>query len=401
MIFACRKRDLELFDLTEKIKMNINTSYTSTAFGANLNPNLNESKVPNKVQNTPPQNTNPLPTPNFPQTYASEFGFRIDERGIFDKELNKAANLPQSYDINVKSVQSIAKELTLQNADFNQSDIPQLLNKYFSTLRAVESEFSTQDNANLSRSEITQLHQGFSTKNGLFEDEIIRVYKNANELKQAQIDNKNLNPLGLDNKITNFSFNTSITNTADNEFIKPYLTKNGEVSKAGLLMNFVYEDLKAANSSNVLLVDALSLKFTSHQDFYKMLDDENSLKSFINESNKESMSFDFYLYVNGINKQTISDKKLLAFYQQYLNYEKSVNMQEFINSSSIYQLYTQILVGQFNSIKQDFSTQSDSQTLAVANEMRTKSLDFFSTERKRQADLNTIIKAYKSVMGEF
>lgn len=380
--------------------MNINTNYANATLSSNLNSNLNENKVLLQLQNANSQHTNTLPTPNFPQTYASEFGFRINEQGIFDKELNKAANLPESYDINVKSVQSITKELLAQNENFNQSDIPQLLNKYFSTLRAVESEFSTKDNANLSRSEITQLNQGFSTKSGSFEDEIIRVYQNANELKQAQKDNKNLNPLGLNNQITDFSFNTSITNTADNDFIKPYLTRNGEVSKAGLFMNFVYEDIKNSNS-NVLLVDALKLNFSSHQDFYEMLDDENSLKTFINESNKESMSFDFYLYVNGINKETISDAKLLAFYQQYLSYEKSVNMEAFINSSSIYQLYTQILVGQFNSMKQDFTAQSDTQTLAVANEMRTKSLDFFTTERKRQADLNTIIKAYKSVMGEF
>lgn len=380
--------------------MNINTNYANATLSSNLSSNLNENKVLLQLQNANLQNTNTLPTPNFPQSYASEFGFRINEQGIFDKELNKAANLPNSYDINVKSVQSITKELLAQNENFNQSDIPQLLNKYFSTLRAVESEFSTGDNANLSRSEITQLNQGFSTKSGSFEDKIIRVYQNANELKQAQKDNKNLNPLMLNNQITDFSFNTSITNTADNDFIKPYLTRNGEVSKAGLFMNFVYEDIKNSNS-NVLLVDALKLNFSSHQDFYEMLDDENSLKTFINESNKESMSFDFYLYVNGINKETISDAKLLAFYQQYLSYEKSVNMEAFINSSSIYQLYTQILIGQFNSMKQDFTAQSDTQTLAVANEMRTKSLDFFTTERKRQADLNTIIKAYKSVMGEF
>lgn len=380
--------------------MNINTNYANATLSSNLSSNLNENKVLLQLQNAHLQNTNTLPTPNFPQSYASEFGFRINEQGIFDKELNKAANLPNSYDINVKSVQSITKELLAQNENFNQSDIPQLLNKYFSTLRAVESEFSTGDNANLSRSEITQLNQGFSTKSGSFEDEIIRVYQNASELKQAQKDNKNLNPLMLNNQITDFSFNTSITNTTDNDFIKPYLTRNGEVSKAGLFMNFVYEDIKNSNS-NVLLVDALKLNFSSHQDFYEMLDDENSLKTFINESNKESMSFDFYLYVNGINKETISDAKLLAFYQQYLSYEKSVNMEAFINSSSIYQLYTQILIGQFNSMKQDFTAQSDTQTLAVANEMRTKSLDFFTTERKRQADLNTIIKAYKSVMGEF
>ncbi|EAL9047378.1 hypothetical protein DYX28_09295, partial [Campylobacter jejuni] len=33
-------------------------------------------------------------------TYASEFGFRINEEGFFDKDLNKIANIPESYDIN-------------------------------------------------------------------------------------------------------------------------------------------------------------------------------------------------------------------------------------------------------------------------------------------------------------
>lgn len=385
--------------MTEKIEMNISANYASTAYSSNLNADLSQSKVPNSLQNSPSQNTNTSLTPNFRQTYKSEFGFRTDEQGIFEKELNKAANLPQSYDINIKSVQSIAKELAAQG-ERAQNDIPQLLNRYFSVLRAVESEFGTNDNANLSRNEITELNQGFSTQNGRFDSEIIRVYNNAGELRQARLDNKNLNPLGLDNKITDFGFNTSITNTADNEFIKPYLTKNGEVSKAGLLMNFIYEDIKSAGGSNLLLVDALSLNFTSHEDFYSMLDDENSLRNFVNESNKESMSFDLYLYVNGINKEIISDKTLLAFYQQYLSYEKSVNMEEFIRSSSTYQLYMQILMGQFNSIKQDFATQNDSEALAVANEMRLKSLENFTTGRKKQADLNTIIKAYKSVMGE-
>lgn len=387
--------------MTEKIRMNISTNYASTAYHSNVSADLSQNKTPNALQNATSQNTNTSLTPNFRQTYKSEFGFRTNEQGIFEKELNKAANLPLSYDINIKSVQSIAKELVAQDKGTSQSDIATLLNKYFSTLRAVESEFSTADNANLSRAEIAELNQGFSTQNGSFDDAIIRVYNNASELKQALRDNKNLNPLGLNNKITDFSFNTSITNTADNEFIKPYLTKNGEVSKAGLLMNFIYEDIKGAGGgANLLLVDALSLNFASHEGFYTLLDDENSLRNFINDSNRENMSFDLYLYMNGINKEIISDKSLLAFYQQYLSYEKSVNMEQFIDSSSTYRLYMQMIMGQFSTIKQDFETQNDSQMLSVANEMRTKALTNFSSQRQRQVDLETIIKSYKSVMGE-
>lgn len=386
--------------MTEKIKMNISANYASTAYSSNSNVDLSQHKVLSTPQNAPSQNTNTSLTPNFRQTYKSEFGFRTNEQGIFEKELNKAANLPLSYDINVKSVQSIAKELVAQDKSAGQDDIAQILNRYFSTLRAVESEFNTNDNANLSRAEITELNQGFSTQNGSFDDAIIRIYSNASELKQAQIDNKNLNPLGLNNQITNFSFNTSINNTADNEFIKPYLTKGGEVSKAGLLMNFVYEDIKSSGGSNLLLVDALNINFTSHENFYSMLDDENSLRNFINESNRKNMSFDLYLYMNGINKETISEKSLLALYQRYLGYEKSVNMEQFIDASSTYRLYLQMVMGQFSVMKQDFETQNDSQMLAVANETRTKALMNFSNQRQRQVDLDTIIKSYKSVMGE-
>ena len=165
--------------------MNISTNYASTAYRSNVSADLSQSKTPNTLQNATSQNTSTSLTPNFRQTYKSEFGFRTNEQGIFEKELNKAANLPLSYDINIKSVQSIAKELVAQDKGTSQSDIATLLNKYFSTLRAVESEFNTADNANLSRAEIAELNQGFSTQNGGFDDAIIRVYNNASELKQA------------------------------------------------------------------------------------------------------------------------------------------------------------------------------------------------------------------------
>ncbi len=37
---------------------------------------------------------------------------------VFDKDLNKIANIPESYDINIKSVRSIAKELAKQDEKF-------------------------------------------------------------------------------------------------------------------------------------------------------------------------------------------------------------------------------------------------------------------------------------------
>lgn len=368
---------------------NANTYTTATSWGfGNANASQKDTQATSNTYLTPENSTT--------TSFMSEFGFRINERGIFDKEFNKAANLPESYEINIKSVQSIAKVLANDESSASKLDIPELISRYFSTLRSVEGEFASADNASLSRGEIASLNQGFSTQSGEFDGIINRIYANTAQLKQARIDNKNLNPLGLDNKIIDFSFNSAIKNTANNEFIKPYINKSGEVSKSGLLMNFIYENAK---KPSMLFVDALNLSFADHQKFYQMLDDENSLKNFISEQNKGGMSFDFYLYTQGINKEAISDERLLAAYQQYLTSVKKANIDNFANQSSIYQLYTQILMGKFNTMQSDYDTQSKSEVLTLANEMRTKSAEGFAQARQRQASRETIIKSYKSIMA--
>lgn len=368
---------------------NANTYTTATSWGfGNANASQKDTQATSNTYLTPENSTT--------TSFMSEFGFRINERGIFDKEFNKAANLPESYEINIKSVQSIAKVLANDESSASKLDMPELISRYFSTLRSVEGEFASADNASLSRGEIASLNQGFSTQSGEFDGIINRIYADTAQLKQARIDNKNLNPLGLDNKIIDFSFNSAIKNTANNEFIKPYINKSGEVSKSGLLMNFIYENAK---KPSMLFVDALNLSFADHQKFYQMLDDENSLKNFISEQNKGGMSFDFYLYTQGINKEAISDERLLAAYQQYLTSVKKANIDNFANQSSIYQLYTQILMGKFNTIQSDYDTQSKSEVLALANEMRTKSAEGFAQARQRQASRETIIKSYKSIMA--
>lgn len=368
---------------------NANTYTTATSWGfGNANASQKDTQATSNTYLTPENSTT--------TSFMSEFGFRINERGIFDKEFNKAANLPESYEINIKSVQSIAKVLANDESSASKLDMPELISRYFSTLRSVEGEFASADNASLSRGEIASLNQGFSTQSGEFDGIINRIYADTAQLKQARIDNKNLNPLGLDNKIIDFSFNSAIKNTANNEFIKPYINKGGEVSKSGLLMNFVYENAK---KPSMLFVDALNLSFADHQKFYQMLDDENSLKNFISEQNKGGMSFDFYLYTQGINKEAISDERLLAAYQQYLTSVKKANIDNFANQSSIYQLYTQILMGKFNTMQSDYDTQSKSEVLALANEMRTKSAEGFAQARQRQASRETIIKSYKSIMA--
>lgn len=368
---------------------NANTYTTATSWGfGNANASQKDTQATSNTYLTPENSTT--------TSFMSEFGFRINERGIFDKEFNKAANLPESYEINIKSVQSIAKVLANDESSASKLDMPELISRYFSTLRSVEGEFASADNASLSRGEIASLNQGFSTQSGEFDGIINRIYADTAQLKQARIDNKNLNPLGLDNKIIDFSFNSAIKNTANNEFIKPYINKSGEVSKSGLLMNFIYENAK---KPSMLFVDALNLNLADHQKFYQMLDDENSLKNFISEQNKGGMSFDFYLYTQGINKEAISDERLLAAYQQYLTSVKKANIENFANQSSIYQLYTQILMGKFNTMQSDYDTQSKSEVLALANEMRTKSAESFAQARQRQASRETIIKSYKSIMA--
>lgn len=368
---------------------NANTYTTATNWGfGNANASQKDTQATSNTYLTPENSTT--------TSFMSEFGFRINERGIFDKEFNKAANLPESYEINIKSVQSIAKVLANDESSASKLDMPELISRYFSTLRSVEGEFASADNASLSRGEIASLNQGFSTQSGEFDGIINRIYADTAQLKQARIDNKNLNPLGLDNKIIDFSFNSAIKNTANNEFIKPYINKSGEVSKSGLLMNFIYENAK---KPSMLFVDALNLNLADHQKFYQMLDDENSLKNFISEQNKGGMSFDFYLYTQGINKEAISDERLLAAYQQYLTSVKKANIDNFANQSSIYQLYTQILMGKFNTMQSDYDTQSKSEVLALANEMRTKSAEGFAQARQRQASRETIIKSYKSIMA--
>ena len=368
---------------------NANTYTTATSWGfGNANASQKDTQATSNTYLTPENSTT--------TSFMSEFGFRINERGIFDKEFNKAANLPESYEINIKSVQSIAKVLANDESSASKLDMPELISRYFSTLRSVEGEFASADNASLSRGEIASLNQGFSTQSGEFDGIINRIYANTAQLKQARIDNKNLNPLGLDNKIIDFSFNSAIKNTANNEFIKPYINKSGEVSKSGLLMNFIYENAK---KPSMLFVDALNLNLADHQKFYQMLDDENSLKNFISEQNKGGMSFDFYLYTQGINKEAISDERLLAAYQQYLTSVKKANIDNFASQSSIYQLYTQMLMGKFSTMQSDYDTQSKSEVLALANEMRTKSAEGFAQARQRQASRETIIKSYKSIMA--
>ncbi|MBK1999996.1 hypothetical protein JG678_00850 [Campylobacter sp. 2018MI35] len=335
-------------------------------------------------------------------SYASEFGFRINEQGFFDKDLNKIANIPESYDIHIKSVRNIAKELTKQDENFNYNkiDLPYLLNSYYNSLKAINNEFIGDDNINLSRNSISKLSAGFSTENGEFLGKITRIYNNQEELNSALDKNLHLNTLMLDNKVISFHFDKTLNNTSSNEILKPYLTKNSEVSKSGLLMNFIYQDIKTQNENEFnFFMKPVNLDITSRQNLQKILDGKMDIEDYIKKNNEEKMSFDLYLYVNGVNKKTISKDKLSVFFQQYINYQKDMDLKEFANSSSIFQIYTDQIKNDFNDLKNEYKKQSeDVFRIDKANFTRSSSIDHFLDRRQKQANLNKILNSYMSVM---
>ncbi|MBZ7954260.1 hypothetical protein H2278_05350 [Campylobacter sp. W0018] len=335
-------------------------------------------------------------------SYASEFGFRTNEEGFFDKDLNKIANIPESYNIHIKSVRNIAKELAKQDENFNYNkiDLPYLLNSYYNSLKAINSEFIQDDNANLSRSNISKLSAGFSTENGEFLGKITRIYDNQEELNSAIDKNTHLNTLMLDNKVISFHFDKTLNNTSSNEILKPYLTKNSEVSKSGLLMNFIYQDIKTQNENEFnFFMKPVNLDISSRQNLQKILDGKMDIEDYIKKNNEEKMSFDLYLYVNGVNKKTISKDKLSVFFQQYINYQKDMDLKEFANSSSIFQIYMDQVKNDFNDLKNEYQKQSqDISRIDKANTMRSSSIDHFLDRRQKQANLNKILNSYMSVM---
>ncbi|MFH5301355.1 hypothetical protein [Campylobacter coli] len=356
--------------------------------GSNLEENENNLENLNYIFNT--------------TSYASEFSFRIDEKGFFEKDLNKIANIPESYNINIKSVRNIAKELTRQNAtlNYNKIDLPYLLNSYYSSLKSVNLEFSENDNANLSRDMISKFATGFSTENGEFLGKISRIYNNQEELNSALNKTLSLNTLMLDNKITNFHFDRALNNTSSNEILKPYLTKNAEVSKSGLLMNFIYHDIKTQNDNELnFFMKPASLDLNAHTNFQKILRGEMDIKDYIKQQNEQKMSFDLYLYVNGVDKKTASQDKLSVFFQQYVNYQKDMDLREFANSSSIFQIYIDENHSEFNSLKEEYQSQNkDLEKLDNANNMRSSSIENFLDRRQKQANLNKILNSYLSVL---
>lgn len=401
--FAYKKLAIFLKDF----KMTINSAnpYQNLALSNPLQNSQALNLIKDKKGSNLEENENNLENLNYifnTTSYASEFGFRIDEKGFFEKDLNKIANIPESYNINIKSVRNIAKELTRQDAtlNYNKIDLPYLLNSYYSSLKSVNLEFSENDNANLSRDMISKFATGFSTENGEFLGKISRIYNNQEELNSALNKTLSLNTLMLDNKITNFHFDRALNNTSSNEILKPYLTKNAEVSKSGLLMNFIYHDIKTQNDNELnFFMKPASLDLNAHTNFQKILRGEMDIKDYIKQQNEQKMSFDLYLYVHGVDKKTASQDKLSVFFQQYVNYQKDMDLREFANSSSIFQIYIDENHSEFNSLKEEYQSQNkDLEKLDNANNMRSSSIENFLDRRQKQANLNKILNSYLSVL---
>ncbi|ACM64789.2 hypothetical protein [Campylobacter lari] len=336
---------------------------------------------------------------DYEASYASEFGFRINEQGFFEKDLNKTAALPLDYDINIKSIREISKQLIKldENLNYNKIDLPRLLNTYHNTLKTINHEFQKSDNNFLNKAQISELNQGYSYT---YEGKILKVYENAKSLQNAKETNKNLNTLMLDNKIVDFAFNASIENTASNPIIRPYLNQQGEVSKSGLLLNYIYHDLKEQNNQKTsFFLSPIELDMSSNVNFQKLMRGQMSMQDYLSESNKEKMSFDLYLYINGVDKNNTTEDKLSVFFQQYINYQHSINMQEFANSSSIYSLYSEQISKDFEALKKEFNQNDSNIDLEKINTQKELLDTQFLENRKRQASINKILHSYLNAMA--
>ncbi len=91
----------------------------------------------------------------------------------------------------------------------------------------------------------------------------------------------------LDNKITNFHFDKAIENTSSNEILKPYLTKNAEVSKSGLLMNFIYHDIKTQNEKNLTFYETCHFRTKLSSKLQKILKGETDIEDYIKKKMKK------------------------------------------------------------------------------------------------------------------
>ncbi|EAJ2961779.1 hypothetical protein DCI20_08480, partial [Campylobacter jejuni] len=83
----------------------------------------------------------------------------------------------------------------------------------------------------------------------------------------------------------------------------------------------------------------------------------------------------------------------------YINYQKDMDLREFANSSSIFQIYIDQNRNDFDALKKQYQNQSqDTQRLEEANQLRSSSIENFLDRRQKQANINKILNSYMSVM---
>lgn len=71
----------------------------------------------------------------------------------------------------------------------------------------------------------------------------------------------------------------------------------------------------------------------------------------------KKMSFDLYLYINGVDKNKHS-RQTICIFQQYINYQKDMDLREFANSSSIFQIYIDQNRNDFDALKNNIKTKA-------------------------------------------
>ncbi len=76
-----------------------------------------------------------------------------------------------------------------------------------------------------------------------------------------------------------------------------------------------------------------------------------------------------------------------------------MDLREFANSSSIFQIYIDQNRNDFDALKKQYQNQSqDTQRLEEANQLRSNSIENFLDRRQKQANINKILNSYMSVM---
>lgn len=311
------------------------------------------------------------------QDFASEFGFRTDEKGFFDERFNMAARIPKSYKIDLANVRAISAQL-------DGGELMHTINSYFVSISSINSQFK--ENNVLQKGDISKLVAGFSS-----DTKLTKLYKDDESLQKALLQNKNLASLNLHNNITSFHFDKALSNSAKDPLLKPFIKSDGSIEGTGLLLNFIREDLSAKKAQAKFFKEPLNLDF-SVQNFKEFID--KGSESFLEKNNSKSMSFDLFLYMNSVDKNTLDADKLDVLYDQYKGYKSRENMKEFMSESSIYTDYINEKKPELEGIRKDFLKDNDEENLKKVDEDIKKGNEHYIKQKSTELRMEKAIKAY-------